>query len=77
MKRTVTTISVAILALVIAFSAFLATRHPVSGATVAPSPLLGKRAPTLKFDESSRSKPSSTREVDTPTPPATRLPTPG
>ncbi len=47
MKRTVTIVSLAVLAIVIAFSAFLGTRHPVSGATEAPSPLLGKYAPTL------------------------------
>ncbi|HUZ40916.1 MAG TPA: TlpA disulfide reductase family protein [Acidimicrobiales bacterium] len=51
MKRTVTMISVAVLAIVIAFSAFLGTRHPVSGATDAPSPLLGKVAPTLRGTE--------------------------
>ncbi len=51
MKRTVTFISVAVLAIVIAFSAFLATRSPISPATVAPSPLLGKIAPTLKGHE--------------------------
>jgi peroxiredoxin len=50
-KRTVTFISVAVLAIVIAFSAFLATRHPVSDATVAPSPLLGKMAPKLMGHE--------------------------
>jgi cytochrome c biogenesis protein CcmG/thiol:disulfide interchange protein DsbE len=47
----VTYVSVAVLALVIAFSAFLATRHPVNGATDAPSPLLGKLAPELKGHE--------------------------
>ena len=51
MKRTVTIVSVAVLVLVIAFSAFLATRHPVSDATDAPSPLLGKIAPALKGHE--------------------------
>ena len=51
MRRTVTMISLAVLAIVIAFSAFLATRHPVSGATDAPSPLLGKLAPTLRGHE--------------------------
>jgi cytochrome c biogenesis protein CcmG/thiol:disulfide interchange protein DsbE len=51
MKRTVTVVSVAILAIVIAFSAFLATRKPVSTATDAPSPLLGKFAPTLQGKE--------------------------
>jgi peroxiredoxin len=44
-------ISLSVLAVVIALSGFLATRHPVSGATVAPSPLLGKRAPALKGQE--------------------------
>jgi peroxiredoxin len=44
-------ISLSVLAVVIALSGFLATRHPVSGATVAPSPLLGKRAPALKGHE--------------------------
>lgn len=51
MKRTVTFVSVAVLGVVIALSAFLATRHPVSDATVAPSPLLGKSAPNLKGHE--------------------------
>jgi peroxiredoxin len=50
-KRTVTIVSVVVLAIVIAFSAFLATRHPVSEATEAPSPLLGKTAPALKGHE--------------------------
>jgi cytochrome c biogenesis protein CcmG/thiol:disulfide interchange protein DsbE len=50
-KRTVTLISVAVLAIVIALSAFLGTRHPVSGATEARSPLLGKLAPTLRGTE--------------------------
>jgi thiol-disulfide isomerase/thioredoxin len=44
-------ISLGILAILIAFSAFLATRHPISAATEAPSPLLGKIAPTLKGNE--------------------------
>jgi len=39
-----------VLAVVIAFSALLATRHPVD-ATDAPSPLLGKLAPALKGHE--------------------------
>ena len=51
MKRTVTIISVAVLAIVVAFSGFLATRKPVGPATEAPSPLLGKLAPTLKGHE--------------------------
>ena len=40
-------VSLSILAVVIAFSGFLATRHPVGDATVAPSPLLGKVAPAI------------------------------
>lgn len=51
MKRTVTLISLTVLAVVIALSGFLATRHPVSGATDAPSPLLGKAAPALRGSE--------------------------
>jgi DsbE subfamily thiol:disulfide oxidoreductase len=50
MKRSVTIISLAVLAVVIAFSALLATRQPVS-ATIAPSPLLGKVAPNVKGNE--------------------------
>jgi cytochrome c biogenesis protein CcmG, thiol:disulfide interchange protein DsbE len=50
-KRTVTIISVTVLAIVIAFSAFLETRKPVSPATEAPSPLLGKYAPAVKGHE--------------------------
>ena len=46
-----TIISVAVLAVVVALSAFLATRKPVGPATVAPSPLLGKLAPSLKGHE--------------------------
>ena len=44
-------ISLGVLVLLIAFSAFLATRHPISAATEAPSPLLGKIAPTLRGHE--------------------------
>src|ERR1700692_3970990 len=44
-------VSLAVLAIVIAFSAFLGTRHPVSGPTDAPSPLLGKVAPKLRGTE--------------------------
>ena len=51
MKRTVTTVSLVVLAIVVAFSGFLATRKPVGPATDAPSPLLGKLAPTLKGHE--------------------------
>jgi cytochrome c biogenesis protein CcmG, thiol:disulfide interchange protein DsbE len=50
-KRTVTIISVAVLAIVVAFSGFLATRKPVSPATEAASPLLGKYAPALSGHE--------------------------
>jgi peroxiredoxin len=50
-KRTVAIVSIAILAVVIALSGFLATRKPVSSATVAPSPLLGKFAPALEGKE--------------------------
>ncbi len=50
MRRTVTIISLAVLVVVIALSAFLATRQP-SDATVAQSPLLGKLAPALKGNE--------------------------
>ena len=47
MRRTVTWVSIAVLLSVAALSVFLATRHPVSEATNAPSPLLGKMAPPL------------------------------
>jgi peroxiredoxin len=50
-KRTVTIVSLGVLAIVIALSGFLATRHPVSPATEAPSPLLGKIAPKVKGHE--------------------------
>jgi peroxiredoxin len=50
-RRTVTVISLGVLAILIAFSVFLATRHPVSTATEAPSPLLGELAPALKGHE--------------------------
>jgi len=46
-KRTVATVSAMALVVLVAFSIFLATRHPVSDATVAPSPLLGKTAPAI------------------------------
>ena len=51
MKRTVTIVSLVILAIVIALSGFLASRKPVGPATVAPSPLLGKFAPTIEGKE--------------------------
>lgn len=47
MKRTVTIWSLVVLAVVVAFSIFLGTRQPVSDATLAPSPLLGKPAPAV------------------------------
>jgi len=50
-KRTVMIVSVAVLVLVVALSAFLGTRHPVGDATSAPSPLLGKMAPALAGPE--------------------------
>jgi cytochrome c biogenesis protein CcmG/thiol:disulfide interchange protein DsbE len=49
-KRTVALICAGLLVMIIAFSAFLATRQPVA-ATVAASPLLGKVAPTLAGNE--------------------------
>jgi cytochrome c biogenesis protein CcmG/thiol:disulfide interchange protein DsbE len=50
MKRTVMIVSLSVLVVVIAFSAFLATRQP-SDATVAQSPLLGKPAPNVAGTE--------------------------
>jgi cytochrome c biogenesis protein CcmG, thiol:disulfide interchange protein DsbE len=50
MKRTVMVISLSVLVVVVAFSAFLATRQPTS-AVVAQSPLLGKRAPAVAGTE--------------------------
>lgn len=47
MKRSVTISSLAVIVVVVALSLFLATRHPLIGATEAPSPLLGKAAPQL------------------------------
>ncbi len=47
MKRTVMAGSLATLVVLVAFSVFLASRHPVSDATNAPSPLLGQRAPAV------------------------------
>jgi cytochrome c biogenesis protein CcmG, thiol:disulfide interchange protein DsbE len=49
-KRTVMIISLSVLVVVVAFSAFLATRQP-SAAIVAQSPLLGKAAPALAGTE--------------------------
>jgi len=50
-KRTVTYVSVAMLVVLVAFSALLATRHPLGDASLSPSPLLGKAAPAIKGDE--------------------------
>lgn len=47
MKRSVMVISLAAIVVVVALSLFLATRNPVTSATEAPSPLLGKPAPAL------------------------------
>ena len=47
MRRTVRVSAIVALALIVALSVFLATRKPVSDATLAPSPLLGKTAPAL------------------------------
>lgn len=47
MRRSVALSSIAVLVVVAALTLFLATRHPVTGATEAPSPLLGRLAPTL------------------------------
>jgi thiol-disulfide isomerase/thioredoxin len=49
-KRTVMIISLSVLVVVVAFSAFLATRQPTA-ATVAQSPLLGKTAPAVAGPE--------------------------
>ncbi len=47
MKRIVTITSLVVLAGIVAFSVFLGTRMPVSDATEANSPLLGKFAPSF------------------------------
>jgi len=47
MKRVVTLISVGIFVVIIVFSVFLGTRQPVTDATDANSPLLGKIAPSF------------------------------
>jgi cytochrome c biogenesis protein CcmG, thiol:disulfide interchange protein DsbE len=49
-KRTVALVAAGILVVIVAFSAFLATRQPVA-ATIAPSPLLGKVAPAIAGQE--------------------------
>lgn len=51
MKRSVMVTSLVALAVVVAFSVLLATRHPVSDASATQSPLLGKDAPALSGHE--------------------------
>lgn len=51
MRRSVMVTSLGVLAVVVALSLFLATRHPVTDASEAPSPLLGHRAPALAGPE--------------------------
>jgi len=50
-RRTIAIASLAVLVLVVALSIFLGTRHQVGPATSAPSPLLGKIAPSLSGRE--------------------------
>ncbi|HEV3186495.1 MAG TPA: TlpA disulfide reductase family protein [Acidimicrobiales bacterium] len=47
MKRSVMVTALTAMVVVVALSLFLATRHPVVGATNTQSPLLGKRAPAV------------------------------
>ncbi|HUY17211.1 MAG TPA: TlpA disulfide reductase family protein [Acidimicrobiales bacterium] len=47
MKRSVMASALAAIVVVVALSLFLATRHPIGGATNTQSPLLGKRAPAV------------------------------
>ncbi len=51
MKRSVALTALAVLAVATGLSVLLATRHPVSDATSAPSPLLGRVAPALSGPE--------------------------
>jgi cytochrome c biogenesis protein CcmG/thiol:disulfide interchange protein DsbE len=51
MKRTVLISSLALLVVLIAFSVFLGTRHPVSQATTVQTPLRGKIAPAFSGHE--------------------------
>ena len=51
MRRTVLLSSLAVLALVVAFSVFLGTRQPVTDATDVTSPLLGRVAPAFAGTE--------------------------
>jgi len=46
-KRSVMVSALVAIVVVVALSLFLATRHPVTSASEAPSPLLGHRAPAL------------------------------
>lgn len=47
MKRSVMSIALAAIVVVVALSLFLATRHPITNATETQSPLLGKAVPEL------------------------------
>ena len=51
MRRSVAITSIGVLVVVAALALFLATRHPVTDATEAPSPLLGRLAPALSGSE--------------------------
>lgn len=51
MRRTIKVTSLGVLALIVVFSIFLATRQPVSDATSTQSPLLGKLAPAISANE--------------------------
>jgi cytochrome c biogenesis protein CcmG/thiol:disulfide interchange protein DsbE len=51
MKRSVMATALAAIVVVVAFSLFLATRHPIGGATNTQSPLLGKVAPALSGEK--------------------------
>lgn len=51
MRRSVRVTALAGLAVVVVLSLFLATRHPVGGASNAPSPLLGLAAPPIRGAE--------------------------
>jgi cytochrome c biogenesis protein CcmG/thiol:disulfide interchange protein DsbE len=50
-RRTVLVTSLVVLAVVVAFSVFLGTRHPVTDATDITSPLLGQPAPNFSGTE--------------------------
>lgn len=51
MKRSVMISALAAIVVVVALSLFLATRNPVTSATEAPSPLLGKAAPAISGEK--------------------------